>query len=298
MVNIGAVMTPFPKGVDDPTYFSQVKLPLLQRMNPDTVRVSQNWGNEGPVFTNEQLQQIVDSVTTEIIIQSSERPYPDEALAQLQAVLPIIQANRNKYFVFEIGNESNEALGGVPLDPIEAGQRFTAAYRACQREIGDHFDREPNLWYAINQPSGKADANYFTLFNDQGVGEAEIATVHIYAPDSAPTVMCPHPEWEEVNPWKIYDWVRGRYGTGKIVKVTEAGMPEKRQDVDPFSGNYGSMRGFDYLEFARRLEQTGDNTDSVCFYGIPETGAEEAFYNLDESDMNQLATRWASGYCP
>lgn len=298
MVNIGAVMTPFPRGVDDPSFFSGTKLPLLQRMNPNTVRIPQYWGGTRS-FADSQLQQIVDAVTTEVIIQSSEYPDASQALSQLQAILPIVQANPNKYFVFEIGNEPDQ--GPFSNDPVGAGQRFLQAYRNCKNTVGDHTDgRVSNLWYAINQPSNNAAADYWNAFNAQGVGEAEYQTVHIYPPTSALTVLCDHPEWADQNPWKIYDWVRGYYGTAKGVKVTEAGMPVKRQGTDPFSGSYGSMRGFDYIAFANRIAQTG-NTDSVCFYGLPYT---ETFpdgtrpYDLDQNDLNQLATRWDSGYCP
>lgn len=285
MVNIGAVFTP----IGD----FGTKLGLLQLMNADTVRVSQNFNDQGPIFGPDQLQQIVDSVSTEVIIQSSEHPTEQEAVAQLNSALQIIRANLGKYFVFEIGNEPDQ--GYYSGDPGGAGQAYVQAYRACKGNAGDHADgRVPNLWYAINQPSNNATADYWNAFNAQGVGEAEYATVHIYPPPSSPLVMCDHPEWGNDNPWKIYDFVRGYYGTGKPVKVTEAGM-ERRQGWDPY-GNYGSVRGFDYLEFANRIAATG-NTDSVCFYGLPDVAANESYLSLDINDMNQLATRQPSGYC-
>ncbi len=277
-MNLGAVFTP----VGD---FGS-KLNLLQRMNPDTVRISQYWGGN-PIFSYDQLQQIVNVVGTEVIIQSSERPSAQQALDQLNGVLSLIRNNSGKYFVFEIGNEPDQPPTD-PLDPTYAGQLFVSAWQNCKNNVGDHADgRVPNLWYAINQPSSNASADYWNTFNAQGVLDAaEYATVHCYGDYN----LCRDPSLGNSNPWKVYDWVHGAR-PGKPVKITEAGIGVPRLDA-----NGVSQRGYDYVEGARVFGAPGNTADSICFYGLPDTGGDRR-YNLTNTDMDELATRSPSYIC-
>jgi hypothetical protein len=287
-------------------------LRLYQAMRPDVCRVTQYWNNPDPnagIFSPDQLRAIANATGTEIILQSSEVPNWWEAKPQLQNLLDLVNEFPDKVFTFEIMNEPDQHPETVN-DPDQAAVRAISCAQVLRRDIGGNHNGylgygPRNLWYAINQPSGnlqavgKDDAAYFNTYNykvwygETVLDAAEISTVHLYGWDT----LCRSSDPSSLSR-KMYDWVRGLRPT-KIVKITEAGIPYKRQGWDRY-GNYGDIRGYDYLRFADLICDQHDGywiTDVVCVFGLPDTG--DVRFNLTDADCNQIGTRdfdWAANH--
>lgn len=311
-MRIGAVFTP--GGM--PNLFAE-KMRLYQLMRPDVCRVTQYWGNPDPnagIFSPDQLRQIVGATGTEVILQSSEVPNDWEAKPQLQKLLWLLNEFPTKNFTFEIMNEPDQ--GSLQDDPGQAAVRAISCAQVLRRDIGGNHNGylgfgPGNLWYAISQPSGnligvgKDDAAYFNAYNNTvSSGEtvldaAEISALHLYA--TYESTLCPNPAPDSLTR-KMYNWVKGLRPT-KIIKITEAGIQAANARTGSDGrGNYGSIRGFDYLHFANQICDQHDGhwiTDAVCFFGLPSTGG--SAFNLTDSDCNQIGTRdfnWAQNGNP
>lgn len=278
----GAVCSPDTTG----TSFA-AKVDILRRIRPQTVRVSMFWGDPyNRRFTDAQLDALLGTGLTEMILQSSEDPDPNLARNQLNLLLPYIDRHPNILFVWELGNEPDWSLPG---DPWLARWKRLATIR----------DNKPgqsrgNLMWAINMPAGRwknvHDSNfpfatsgqYFDAFvRDTGDGlgglltgpyRPQIATVHCYSWD----YLNRYPTRGEDNPYKMIDYVRGWNSTISM-KVTEAGINTTASD-----------RGYRYRDFGNTVaNQTAGQIDSVCFYGLPNV---EDPYDLNTSQADQLGT--------
>lgn len=324
-MRLGAVFTPSGKG--NGSLFRE-KMRLYQAMRPDVCRVTQYWGDytdpsTGGIFTPDQLREIVRATGTEVILQSSEVPHWWQAKPQLEALRWLIDEFPGKAFTFEIMNEPDH--GELNGDPDQAAVRAISCAQVLRRDIGgNHYGYlgygPGNLWYAIGQPSGNrpggGDNWYFDAYNgkewygERVLDAAEISAVHCYA--SYESTLCPNPAPDSLTR-KIYNWVR-IWRPSKIVKITEAGISSYNARTGPDGrGNYGSIRGFDYLHFANQICDQHDGkwiTDAVCFFGLPWTGRtdvqvevapgvwrpENTIFDLTDSDCNQIGTRdfgWA-----
>ncbi len=279
----GAVISPA-----DTIPFSE-KVDILRRMRPQTVRVSMFWGDpNNRQFSDAQLDQLLGTGLTEMIIQSSEDPDPGLAAQQLNSLLPYIDAHPGILFVFELGNEPD---WHQPDNPGLARHNRLAAIQ--QNKPGQ--DRS-NLMWAINMPAGRwaGDGTGFTFgtsgdwFNgfvaDAGDGlgamlngpyQPDIVTVHCYSSD----YITPQSGAGEHNPYKMVDYVRG-WNSGISMKVTEAGIDNPNNAI--------TDRGYRYVQFGTSVGgNTGGQVDSVCFYGIPPA---DANYGIFEGEADQIGT--------
>jgi hypothetical protein len=265
------------------------KVDILRRIRPQTARVSMFWGDpDNRQFTDDQLDQLLGTGLTEVIIQSSEDPDPSLAARQLNQLLPYIDAHPGTLFVWELGNEPD---WHQPDNPWLARWNRLAAIR--DNKPGQ--DRS-NLMWAVNMPAGRwaGDGTGFTFgssgawfdafVRDTGDGlggmlggpyQPDIVTVHCYSWD----YIAPHPERGENNPYKMIDYVRG-WNSGISMKVTEAGIDDPNRQL--------TDRGYRYVQFGSRVAgDTGGQIDSVCFYGLPPADSE---YDIYEGEADQIGT--------
>ncbi len=279
----GAVVSP---SADVP--FSQ-KLDILRRIRPQTARLSMFWGDPNTrQFDDGQLDQMLGTGLSEVIIQSSEDPDSGLARHQLDLLLPYIDAHPNILFVWELGNEPD---WHQPDNPWLARSNRLAAIR----------DNKPsqdrgNLFWAVNMPAGRyagdgsgfgfgTSGQWFDAFvRDTGDGlggmfggpySPDIATVHCYSSD----YLRRYPERGENNPYKMIDYVRG-WSTSISMKITEAGIDDPNRTI--------SDRGYRYTQFGSSVgDETGGQIDSVCFYGLPPADRE---YDIWEGEADQIGS--------
>jgi hypothetical protein len=264
------------------------KVDILRRMRPATVRVSMFWNSPNARrFSNAQLDQLLGTGLTEMIIQSSEYADANLAYNQLNTLLPYIDAHPNILFIWELGNEP-DYYDSSTNPGLCRYKRLTT--------IRDNKWRQnrPNMFWAINMPAGRWDIaggstwyfNEFVRDHGDGLGpmltghlRPDIATVHCYSHDR----LCPNGGLGESNPFKMVDWVRG-WNPNLPMKVTEAGINSRPGD-----------RGHRYVEFGAVLASyTGGRADSVCFYGLPDV---EDNYPLTYTDADQIASRARTYLC-
>ncbi len=279
----GAVVSP------DASVSFDEKVDILRRIRPQTVRVSMFWGDpDNRQFSDAQLDAILGTGVSEVILQSSEDPDPSLAAAQLNSLLPYVDAHPGILFVFELGNEPD---WHQPDNPGLArwNRLSTIARNKPSQDRG-------NLMWAVNMPAGRwnGDGTGFTFgssgdwFNgfvaDAGDGlgamltgpyRPDIVTVHCYSWDW----INPYPDRGENNPYKMVDYVRG-WNSSISMKVTEAGIDNP--------GGAITDRGNRYVAFGTSVgDNTGGQIDSVCFYGIPPA---DASYGIWEGEADQIGT--------
>ena len=260
------------------------KVNILQRIVPQTVRVAMFYGNASTrQFSDSQLDLLLVTGLTEMIIQSSETADETAAQSELNQFIGYVGAHPSTLFGYELGNE-----------PDQHESATTARYERLTtiRDIKPQYAQYTNLLWAINMASQNATADYFNAFVlDPGDGlgnlltgpyKPDLVTVHCYGYNT----LC---RTDGDQPYKLIDWVRGWNGTINI-KVTECGI-----------GSTASDRPNQYVEFAEKvgLPQTmtrggGGNLDSVCFYGLPQV---EDPYNIDGPFADVIGSRAASSYC-
>ncbi len=276
----GAVVSP---SADVP--FSQ-KVDILRRIRPQTARLSMFWGNPNArQFDDGQLDQILGTGVSELIIQSSEDPDSGLARQQLDMLLPYISAHPDILFVWELGNEPDWH------QPDNPG--LARAHRLSAIRDNKASQSRSNLFWAVNMPAGRwaGDGTGFTFgssgqwfdgfVRDSGDGlgpmfggpySPDIATVHTYSWD----FLRRYPERGENNPYKMVDYVRG-WSTSISMKITEAGIDGAKSD-----------RGYRYVEFGNSVGgETAGQIDSVCFYGLPPADSE---YDIWEGEADQIGT--------
>lgn len=265
------------------------KVNILRAMRPQTARISMFWGDpNNRQFSNAQLDQLLGTGLTEMIIQSSEDPDPALAAQQLNQMLPYIDAHPNILFVFELGNEPD---WHQPNNPgLARWNRLATIQRNKPAQ-----DRG-NLMWAINMPAGRwsGDGTGFTYGSsgswfhsfvaDAGDGlgglltgpyRPDIATVHCYSSN----YITPNSGLGENNPYKMVDYVRG-WNSSISMKVTEAGIDNPTGAI--------TDRGYRYVQFGTQIApNTGGQVDSVCFYGIPPA---ERNYGIWEGEAAQIGT--------
>ncbi len=273
-IKYGAVCSPFGD-------FNR-KIDILRRIRPQTVRVSMYHGGAvDPKFSFGDLDRLLSTGVTEMIIQSSEDPDSGKATDELNKVMPYIQSHPGTLFVFELGNEPD-----WHTDPGTARYKRLTAMRDNQWRIGGNF------YLAVNMPAGRyptaqdpfqwSSGQYFDTFvRDAGDGlggllggpyAPPIITVHSYSWD----YLERHPERGEDNPYKMIDYVRG-WNSSVNMKITEAGINSAASD-----------RGYRYANFGPSVaNETGGQIDSVCFYGLPDV---EDGYSIYEGEADQLGT--------
>jgi hypothetical protein len=269
---------------------------IFRRMKPNTVRIPMFWSNSTTRrFNDSQLNDLLNSGISEVIIQSAEDADSTQVNNELNQVTPYVAAHPGRLFVFEIGNEP-DIFGQNGGDPWLARWKRLTAIRDNKWRLAQYS----NLKFAINMPAGKdpttdpgfpwSSGNYFSIFTgDAGDGlggmffgpnRPEILTAHCYSPDYLVRRS------GERNPWKMLDYIKGwndiaagRGDQRRSVKVTEAGI------------NNGSLtdRGYRYRSFgwALRSDTTGYNVDSVCFYGLPISALS---YSITGTEADQLGT--------
>jgi hypothetical protein len=260
------------------------KVDILRRMRPQTVRVSMFWGDPyNRRFADWQLDQLLGTGITEMIIQSSEDPDSGLVSRQLDQVLPYITAHPNILFVFEIGNEPD-----WHTDP------YTARWKRLTAMRDNMWSRaRGNLYLAVNMPAGRwrnandpnfgyaTSGQYFDAFvRDTGDGlggmfggpySPRIVTAHCYSWD----YLRRYPTRGEDNPYKMVDYVRG-WSTSVSLKITEAGI----------NMGGGWDRGSRYIEFGSSVaNETAGQVDSVMFYGTPDV---EAPYPIYEGEADRI----------
>lgn len=229
-------------------------------------------------FQDWQLDQLLGTGLAEMIIQSGEAADAPTADAQLQQVIGYIRAHPSTLFVFELGNEPD--LYDQPIAQARV-KRLTTI-----RDIKPKYAGDTNLLWAINMNSqGITVAEFNALVADasDGLGNLlagpyrpDIVTVHCYGYDT----LC---RSDGNAPYKMIDWVRGWNG-GINIKVTEAGI-----------GSTPGDRPNRYVEFAEKASASGGgNLDSVCFYGLPDSGP---LYSIDAAAANVIGSRAAANYC-
>jgi len=264
------------------------KVDILRRMRPATVRVSMFWNSPNArQFSNGQLDQLLSTGLTEMIIQSSEYADANLAYNQLNMLLPYIDAHPNILFVWELGNEPD--YYDAPTNP-----GFARYKRLTTIRDNKWRQNRSNMFWAVNMPAGRWDIpngstwyfNEFVRDHGDGLGpmltghlRPDIATVHCYAHDK----LCSIPGRGEENPFKMVDWVRG-WNPNIPMKITEAGINGRPGD-----------RGHRYVEFGEVLAAyTGGRADSICFYGLPDV---EDNYALSYTDADQVASRARTWLC-
>lgn len=278
----GAVLSPADvAGVD----FAR-KIAILNRIRPQTVRVSMFWGDpNNRRFTDGQLDAVLGTGVTEVILQSSEDPDAGLAAQQLDSLLPYVDAHPGTLFVWELGNEPDWHQPDNPW--LARWKRLTTI-----RDNKPWQDRG-NLVWAVNMPAGRwagdgtgfpfaTSGAWFDAFvRDTGDGlggmlggpyQPDVATVHCYSWDH----LRRYPDRGEQNPYKMIDYVRG-WNSSISMKVTEAGIDGAKSD-----------RGYRYVEFGSSVaDQTSGQVDSVCFYGLPPAERE---YGILEGEAGQIGT--------
>lgn len=255
------------------------KVNILGLMGPQTVRVSMFYANASTrQFADWQLDQLLNTGLSELIIQSGETADAATAQAQLNQFIGYVDTHPNTLFVYELGNE-----------PDQNDSATSARYKRLTtiRDVKPQYATRTNLLWAINMPSQNATPDYFNAFVlDPGDGlgnlltgpnQPQLVTVHCYGYDT----LC---RTDGNSPYKMIDWVRG-WNSGINIKVTECGI-----------GSTPSDRPARYVEFAEKVSASGGgNLDSVCFFGLPDVLP--AMYNIDEAFADAIGTRVATNYC-
>lgn len=265
------------------------KVNILGLMGPQTVRVSMFYANASTrQFADWQLDQLLNTGLSELIIQSGETADAATAQAQLNQFIGYVDTHPNTLFVYELGNEPDVHEVSAT---VARQKRLTTL-----RDVKPQYATRSNLLWAINMPSQNATPDYFNAFVlDPGDGlgnlltgpnQPQLVTVHCYGFST----LC---RSDNESPYKMIDWVRGY--TAMNIKVTEAGI------YDGVTRQPDDLRGARYVEFAEKVTWPwtstrggGGNLDSVCFYGLPDVGAA---WNITDALARAIGSRASANDC-
>src|SRR5919199_5945687 len=120
----GAVCTPGLRA--DPSDVGR-QADLLRRLKATTARISMYFDSPGFArrYTDGDLDRLRAAGLSEMIIQSSENPTPDQAFDQLEAVRGYIRQHPDILFVFELGNEPDIFGDEVGQPALARARRLT-----------------------------------------------------------------------------------------------------------------------------------------------------------------------------